>query len=338
MSDIQLVIEHIKALKKTQEIKVRNDIQSIDDDMINKCFNVYDSDRKKGININYIDCSVNEFNKEFNENHNKMILLSLIYCLSNKFRELTYEQQLSIINEMMNINIKNCICTRNDKNIRFYKLDKKSITYYYKSDKYSNAMIDLYANIFNINIFLIEYKDGRYPIGFYSMNCKFNSYKPSIILWHPNNFMYCPISINYDFTFYNDNKLFNKFIDNKMFVIDPLIVSNNTNIKDINISNEVKIEDCYDGDVNIICKYKTAPIKKAKIKESSVSCTNEETEQNVNDVVINTYDKETLKTKSKTQLEELCKQHHITLTTKTSNGKYVKKTKEQLIETLINFI
>ena len=107
MSDIQLVIEHIKALKKTQEIKVRNDIQSIDDDMINKCFNVYDSDRKKGININYIDCSVNEFNKEFNENHNKMILLSLIYCLSNKFRELTYEQQLSIINEMMNINIKN---------------------------------------------------------------------------------------------------------------------------------------------------------------------------------------------------------------------------------------
>ena len=48
MSDIQLVIEHIKALKKTQEIKVRNDIQSIDDDMINKCFNVYDSDRRKG--------------------------------------------------------------------------------------------------------------------------------------------------------------------------------------------------------------------------------------------------------------------------------------------------
>ena len=150
--------------------------------------------------------------------------------------------------------------------------------------------------------------------------------------------MYCPISINYDFTFYNDNKLFNKFIDNKMFVIDPLIVSNNTNIKDINISNEVKIEDCYDGDLNIICKYKTTPIKKSKIKESSVSCTNEETEQNVNDVVINTYDKETLKTKSKIQLEELCKQHHITLTTKTSNGKYVKKTKEQLIETLINFI
>lgn len=367
--NIQFIINHIKTIQKTQENRIRNEISSIDDGMINNCFNVDNSDKSKAIKINQIKIGIEENIKDFTENHNKMILLSIIYCLSKEFRELNFTQQSSIINEMMSINIHNCIGTRNDKNVRFYKLDKKSLNHYYESNDYSNAMIDLFANIFNINIFLVEYKDGRYPIGLFTINAKFNSYKPSIILWHPNKFMYYPVSINYEFKFYPENKLFNEFMKNKIIMIDPIMIPNNSIIKDINVSKETTLFDCYDDDLNIIYKYKITPSRKVKkikdieVKESSqeeIQCTKEEieefnkqkesvkdeieivdvitgeTEKNIDNVIITSYDRETLTPMSKAQIEELIKKHKIKTTIKGPNGKYVKKTKEQMIEDLVN--
>ncbi len=364
--DIHFVIEHIKKLQQVHNTKLRTEISNIDDGMITYCFNIND-DKKKAIKIHPINIDIESMQKEFVENHNKMILLSIIYCLNNEFRKLSFKNQITIINEMMEININSCIVTRNDKNVRFYKLDKKSINYYSSIPDYSNGMIDLFANIFNINIFIIEYNDGRYPIGWFSLTNKFNVSKPSIILWHPNKFMYYPVSINYDFKFYKDIKLFDSFLKNKIIYVDPILIDNKTAIKDINITNEKVIDYGYDNDLEIIYKYKITPSRKARksrwdnttkeldkdeknssenvsieeVKEplsdkslnddSNIDCS---TERAINDVVIASFDKESLNKMTKVQIEELMKEHQLKLTFK-SEGKYIKKTKDQMIDELL---
>ena len=368
--DIHFVIEHIKKLQQVHNTKLRTEISNIDDGMITYCFNIND-DKKKAIKIHPINIDIESMQKEFVENHNKMILLSIIYCLNNEFRKLSFKNQITIINEMMEININSCIVTRNDKNVRFYKLDKKSINYYSSIPDYSNGMIDLFANIFNINIFIIEYNDGRYPIGWFSLTNKFNVSKPSIILWHPNKFMYYPVSINYDFKFYKEIKLFDSFLKNKIIYVDPILIDNKTAIKDINITNEKVIDYGYDNDLAIIYKYKITPSRKARksrwdnttkeldkdekvssenvsieeVKESlndklldkslnddsNIDCS---TERAINDVVIASFDKESLNKMTKVQIEELMKEHQLKLTFK-SEGKYIKKTKDQMIDELL---
>ena len=373
--DIHFVIEHIKKLQQVHNTKLRTEISNIDDGMITYCFNIND-DKKKAIKIHPINIDIESMQKEFVENHNKMILLSIIYCLNNEFRKLSFKNQITIINEMMEININSCIVTRNDKNVRFYKLDKKSINYYSSIPDYSNGMIDLFANIFNINIFIIEYNDGRYPIGWFSLTNKFNVSKPSIILWHPNKFMYYPVSINYDFKFYKEIKLFDSFLKNKIIYVDPILIDNKTAIKDINITNEKVIDYGYDNDLEIIYKYKITPSRKARksrwdnatkeldkdeknssenvsieeVKEplsdkslndklpdkslnddSNIDCS---TERAINDVVIASFDKESLNKMTKVQIEELMKEHQLKLTFK-SEGKYIKKTKDQMIDELL---
>lgn len=370
--DIHFVIDHIKKLQQVHNTRIRTEISNIDDGMINYCFNVND-DKKKAIKIHPINIDIESMQKEFIENHNKMILLSIIYCLNNEFRKLSFKNQITIINEMMEININSCIATRNDKNVRFYKLDKKSINYYSSIPDYSNGMIDLFANIFNINIFIIEYNDGRYPIGWFSLKNKFNVSKPSIILWHPNKFMYYPISINYDFIFYKEIKLFDSFLKNKIIYVDPILIDNKTAIKDINITNEKVIDYGYDNDLEIIYKYKITPSRKARKsrwdnttkelekdeKDSSENVSIEEvkeqlsdesndklkslsedsnidcsTERAINDVVIASFDKESLNKMTKVQIESLMKEHQLKLTFK-SEGKYIKKTKDQMIDELL---
>lgn len=372
--DIHFVIEHIKKLQQVHNTKLRTEISNIDDGMITYCFNIND-DKKKAIKIHPINIDIKSMQKEFVENHNKMILLSIIYCLNNEFRRLSFKNQLTIINEMMEININSCIVTRNDKNVRFYKLDKKSINYYSSIPDYSNGMIDLFANIFNINIFIIEYNDGRYPIGWFSLTNKFNVSKPSIILWHPNKFMYYPVSINYDFKFYKEIKLFDSFLKNKIIYVDPILIDNKTAIKDINITNEKVIDYEYDNDLAIIYKYKITPSRKARKsrwdnttkeldKDEKVSSENiiEEvkkplsdkslndklpdkslsddsnidclTERAINDVVIASFDKESLNKMTKVQIEELMKEHQLKLTVK-NGSKYIKKTKDQMIDELL---
>lgn len=373
--DIHFVIDHIKKLQQVHNTRTRMEISNIDDGMITYCFNIND-DKKKAIKIHPINIDIESMQKEFVENHNKMILLSIIYCLNNEFRKLSFKNQITIINEMMEININSCIATRNDKNVRFYKLDKKSINYYSSIPDYSNGMIDLFANIFNINIFIIEYNDGRYPIGWFSLKNKFNVSKPSIIIWHPNKFMYYPISINYDFIFYKEIKLFDSFLKNKIIYVDPILIDNKTAIKDINITNEKVIEYGYDNDLEIIYKYKITPSRKARksrwdnttkelekdekdssenvsieeVKESlsdkslNDKVTNESlsedsnidcsTERAINDVVIASFDKESLNKMTKVQIESLMKEHQLKLTFK-SEGKYIKKTKDQMIDELL---
>lgn len=368
--DIHFVIDHIKKLQQVHNTRTRTEISNIDDGMINYCFNVND-DKKKAIKIHPINIDIESMQKEFVENHNKMILLSIIYCLNNEFRKLSFKNQITIINEMMEININSCIATRNDKNVRFYKLDKKSINYYSSIPDYSNGMIDLFANIFNINIFIIEYNDGRYPIGWFSLKNKFNVSKPSIIIWHPNKFMYYPISINYDFIFYKEIKLFDSFLKNKIIYVDPILIDNKTAIKDINITNEKVIDYGYDNDLEIIYKYKITPSRKARksrwdnttkelekdekdssenvsieeVKESlsdkslsdkSLSDSNLDcsTERAINDVVITSFDKESLNKMTKVQIESLMKEHQLKLTFK-NEGKYIKKTKDQMIDELL---
>lgn len=372
--DIHFVIEHIKKLQQVHNTRTRTEISNIDDGMINYCFNVND-DKKKAIKIHPINIDIESMQKEFVENHNKMILLSIIYCLNNEFRKLSFKNQITIINEMMEININSCIATRNDKNVRFYKLDKKSINYYSSIPDYSNGMIDLFANIFNINIFIIEYNDGRYPIGWFSLKNKFNVSKPSIIIWHPNKFMYYPISINYDFIFYKEIKLFDSFLKNKIIYVDPILIDNKTAIKDINITNEKVIDYGYDNDLEIIYKYKITPSRKARksrwdnttkelekdekdssenvsieeVKESLSNKSNDKlsdkslsedlnidcsTERAINDVVIASFDKESLNKMTKVQIESLMKEHQLKLTFK-SEGKYIKKTKDQMIDELL---
>ena len=361
--DIHFVIEHIKKLQQVHTTKLRTEISNIDDGMITYCFNIND-DKKKAIKIHPINIDIESMQKEFVENHNKMILLSIIYCLNNEFRKLSFKNQITIINEMMEINVNSCIVTRNDKNVRFYKLDKKSINYYSSIPDYSNGMIDLFANIFNINIFIIEYNDGRYPIGWFSLTNKFNVSKPSIILWHPNKFMYYPVSINYDFKFYKEIKLFDSFLKNKIIYVDPILIDNKTAIKDINITNEKVIDYGYDNDLEIIYKYKITPSRKARksrwdkenekdtsekeikeplsdkslndksdksLSESNIDCS---TERAINDVVIASFDKESLNKMTKVQIEELMKEHQLKLTFK-SEGKYIKKTKDQMIDELL---
>ena len=372
--DIHFVIEHIKKLQQVHNTKLRTEISNIDDGMITYCFNIND-DKKKAIKIHPINIDIESMQKEFVENHNKMILLSIIYCLNNEFRKLSFKNQLTIINEIMEININSCIVTRNDKNVRFYKLDKKSINYYSSIPDYSNGMIDLFANIFNINIFIIEYNDGRYPIGWFSLTNKFNVSKPSIILWHPNKFMYYPVSINYDFKFYKEIKLFDSFLKNKIIYVDPILIDNKTAIKDINITNEKVINYGYDNDLAIIYKYKITPSRKARksrwnnttkeldkdekdsseniieeVKEplsdkslndklpdkslsddSNIDCS---TERAINDVVIASFDKESLNKMTKVQIEELMKEHQLKLTVK-NGSKYIKKTKDQMIDELL---
>ena len=370
--DIHFVIEHIKKLQQVHNTKLRTEISNIDDGMITYCFNIND-DKKKAIKIHPINIDIESMQKEFVENHNKMILLSIIYCLNNEFRKLSFKNQITIINEMMEININSCIVTRNDKNVRFYKLDKKSINYYSSIPDYSNGMIDLFANIFNINIFIIEYNDGRYPIGWFSLTNKFNVSKPSIILWHPNKFMYYPVSINYDFKFYKEIKLFDSFLKNKIIYVDPILIDNKTAIKDINITNEKVIDYGYDNDLAIIYKYKITPSRKARksrwdnttkeldndekvsseniieevkeplsdkslndksdksLTDSNIDCS---TERAINDVVIASFDKESLNKMTKVQIEELMKEHQLKLTFK-SEGKYIKKTKDQMIDELL---
>lgn len=377
--NIDTIINHIKTLQRVQETKIRTEVSSIDDGLLSNCFNA-DNEQRKGLKIHPIHIDIESMQKEFVENHNKMILLSIMYCINEDFRKLQFKSQLAKIEEMITINIHNCIGTRNDKNIRFYKLDKKSINHYADSNDYSNGMIDLYANIFNINIFIVEYKDGRYPIGFFSLNEKFNINKPSIIIWHPNKFMYYPISINYEFKFYKNNKLFDEFLKNKFITVNPILIDNKTFIKDINVSNEKLLTFGYDDDLQIIYKYKITPSRKSKkvnkiennndkiennddkdeISQEEIECTQEElkdavlilpkvkedikektnidcsTEQAIENVIVPSYDKDELVKMTKNEIEVLMKKNNLKTTIKGSTGKYIKKTKDQMIEDLIN--
>ena len=76
--------------------------------------------------------------------------------------------------------------------------------------------------------------------------------------------MYYPVSINYDFKFYKEIKLFDSFLKNKIIYVDPILIDNKTAIKDINITNEKVIDYGYDNDLEIIYKYKITPSRKAR--------------------------------------------------------------------------
>lgn len=377
---IQAIFNRIDALKSEAVLKNRNIVINTEDELLLSCFGIDNDDKKKAICINQINCSIEETNIEFTSNHNKMILLSLFYALSEKFRELSFVQKMEIVNQTMNINIKSFINARNDKYERYHKIDKQALVYYYDRSEYSNAMIDLFANVFNINLFIVEYSNGRFINGLYTLNNKFNSYKPSIILWHPNKYMYCPISINMNFKLYKECKLFAEFIKNKFIMIDPIMIKiDKSFIKDMNITNEKVIEDCYDNDLDVIYVYKTKPSRKCKknvdsitdsvssniaitsniatninsskdnVKDDNIATTprvekhiytqeeDKEIEKNIETVIIPDYDKESLNKKSKIELEELLKKHNIRSTYKKEN-KYVKKTKSQMIDDLLNAV
>ena len=187
--------------------------------------------------------------------------------------------------------------------------------------------------------------------------------------------MYYPVSINYDFKFYKEIKLFDSFLKNKIIYVDPILIDNETAIKDIHITNEKVIDYGYDNDLEIIYKYKITPSRKARksrwdnatkeldkdekvsseniieeVKEpltdkslndklpdkslnddSNIDCS---TERAINDVVIASFDKESLNKMTKVQIEELMKEHQLKLTFK-SEGKYIKKTKDQMIDELL---
>ena len=65
--------------------------------------------------------------------------------------------------------------------------------------------------------------------------------------------------------------------------------------------------------------------------DSNIDCS---TERAINDVVIASFDKESLNKMTKVQIEELMKEHQLKLTFK-SEGKYIKKTKDQMIDELL---
>lgn len=279
--NIDTIIDHIILIKQKEQFKERKEIYNIEDELKRDLFDCND------ITINQISPTVEETNKDFYENHNKMILLSVLFSLNEEFRNINFLNQMNLINSIYEANIKNYITTKNEKNKRFYKIEKKSLSSYYENNEYSNAMIDLYANILNINIFIIEYNNGKYYIGLFSLTEIFNPNKPSIIIWHPNKLMYYPISYKDNFKFYKSNEIFNKFLKHKIFFMQPNKIENNLLIKNVNVSFETPIIEDYDNDLNIIYIYKTTLPRKLKNKTlSSSKNLIIDNEENKNDIEI----------------------------------------------------
>lgn len=293
--NINLIIDHIILLQQKEKFKERKEVYNVEDELKNKLFD------NNMIVINQISPSIEETNKSFYNNHNKMILLSILFSINDEFRKLNFLNQMNLVNSIYDANIKNYIITKNEKNKRFFKIQKKSLLSYYESNDYSNAIIDFYANILNINIFIIEFNNGKYYIGLFSLSNIFNPNKPSIIIWHPNKLMYYPISYKDIFKFYKNNEItkdiFTHFLNNKVFFIQPNI-ENNLFIKDINVSFETNIIEDYDDDLNIIYIYKTTlsrKPKKSSLNKKSITNTdnkdiiideNNNIENNEKDIII----------------------------------------------------
>lgn len=287
--------KHIQNIKELNNIQNNKKKLSISDNMIAECFKLFKNDDI--IKIHKIDIPIDELDNNFENNYNKMILLSVMYSLIKEFRLLTIEQQKTNINNYMN-SIITIIKSRNGSSKRFYDPNMKSQAKIFKKniidkDDYSNYMINFYANYLNTNIFIIE---NDCKIMLYTMNKLFNINKPSIILWHFSDKNYYPISIHNDFVFYNSLNEFNNFIsNNKIGVYNVITMKNDTQIKDINIKNEDLLKIGYDNDLEIIYNYLTLPIIKRTSKKnklysstidnsiSDITDNNEITNNNIND-------------------------------------------------------
>lgn len=269
------VLNRIRQLQVKEKFKERKEVYNIDEQLKIELFD------NLNVKINIISPSIEHANTNFCNHYNKMILLAIIFSLNEDFRNINFENQANLIDTIYNTNIKNYITTRNEKNKFFYKIHKNSLNSYYESNNYSNAIIDLYACILNINIFIIDYNNGKYYVGLYSTTDIFNSNKPSIIIWHPNKLMYYPLSYDDKFIFYKENNddndkeknknIFNKFLKHKVFYMQSNCIENNIFIKDINVKYEKMINEDYDGDLDLIYNYKITLPKKIKNKKNKDS-------------------------------------------------------------------
>ena len=271
-----------------------------------------------------------------NEEFNYSLYFSILMCISNKFETFEFNDQIIMINVFQEQLLKS-LNTLFDNN-HYTKLGwrKNDLRNSIQKCEFNKMILQYISDFLYVNIFLVNISDDKLYLT-YPEEC-FNIYKGNIFLSYHNN-TFEPLSINDNRVVTHNDLIFKKLIN---------VHKKSLNIIALNLkSSEDKVFDIKSEDLTIYLKEEqqqqvtpTLPIPDTPPVISS-DVTPEldnivEKQNNFSEVLV----EEEIKVNNKMkigEIQEIAKKYNIELTSgKLANGKLKYKTKDALIQEIIN--